>query len=284
MREKIIDKARKISGPKLSGPLEAAFGAVFEAGQAIKSLYGNEHQVKYKGEIDLVTEADYRSEEILKSALSGLGDAEVMAEESATNLSLREGLFWIVDPLDGTTNFAHGFPFFAPSVAYARVKEGRYHTIIGCIYIPILEEFFWAIRGKGSFLNLQPLHVSGEKSLSRALIATGFPYDVHEKPDEVIAALKAMIVKAQGIRRAGAAAIDLAYVACGRFEGFWEKKLKPWDTAAGILLVEEAGGRVTDFKGGEYNPFLPEIIASNGPIHNQMVEILRVFSCQHTST
>ena len=284
MKEKILDKARKISGPKLSGLVEAAFGAVFDAGKAIKSLYGNEHQVQYKGEIDLVTEADYRSEEILKGVLSGLGDAEVMAEESATNLSLRDGLFWIVDPLDGTTNFAHGFPFFAPSVAYAQVKDGRYQTIIGCIYIPILEEFFWAIRGKGSFLNLQPLHVSGEKELSRALIATGFPYDVHEKPDEVIAALKAMIVKAQGIRRAGAAAIDLAYVACGRFEGFWEKKLKPWDTAAGILLVEEAGGTVTDFKGERYNPFLPEIIASNGLIHSQMVEILRGFSCQHTST
>jgi len=284
MREKIVNKARQISGPKLSRLVETAFGTVFDAGQAIKELYGNEHLVKYKGEIDLVTEADYRSEEILKGALSGLGDAEVMAEESATNLSLRDGLFWIVDPLDGTTNFAHGFPFFAPSVAYAQVKEGRYQTIIGCIYIPILEEFFWAIRGKGSFLNLKSIRVSREKGLSRALIATGFPYDVHQKPDEVIAALRAMIVKAQGIRRAGAAAIDLAYVACGRFDGFWEKKLKPWDTAAGILLVEESGGKVTDFKGGEYNPFLPEITASNGLIHDQMVKILRGFSCQHTNT
>jgi len=150
-------------------------------------------------------------------------------------------------------------------------------VLFGCVYVPVLQEFFWAIKGNGSYLNLDRIRVSKEGRLSRSLLATGFPYDVHDHPDEVVAALKALLVRAQGLRRAGAAAIDLAYVACGRFDGFWEKKLKPWDTAAGQLLIEEAGGRVSDVKGHLYNPFVPEIIASNGLIHNEMVEILERF-------
>ena len=284
MIEDIRHIAMEVGGHELGTIVIKAIEAVYEAGNVIKSLYGLPHHVEFKGEIDLVTEADYKSEEILKKSLDGLGEGQIMAEESAQDLSLRDGTFWIVDPLDGTTNFAHGFPFFAPSVAYAEVKKGVYETRFGCIYIPILKELFWAVKDKGSYLNGEKIRVSEESTLSRSLVATGFPYDVHEYPDEVIDALKAMITRAQGIRRAGAAAIDLAYVACGRFDGFWEKKLKPWDTAAGILLVEEAGGKVSDYSGKGYNPFIPEIVASNGHIHREMITVLRNFSCQHTNT
>ncbi len=283
MIEAIIEKALNICEKDLGLVVKEALQAVFLAGNMIKDLYGLPHHVEFKGEIDLVTEADYKSEEILVDSLNGLGSGKIMAEESAGDLSLKDGVFWIVDPLDGTTNFAHGFPFFAPSVAYAKVENGYYETLFGIVYIPILRELFWSVKGKGCFLNLEKVGVSKEKALSRSLLATGFPYDIHQHHDDVIEAFKAMIVKAQGIRRAGAAAIDLAYVACGRFDGFWEKRLKPWDTAAGILLVEEAGGRVSGYSGQKYNPFLPEIVASNGFIHKAMVEILTDYSCQHTN-
>ncbi len=283
MKEKLLELAIKTAPEGLKEAVKKAMDATFEAAMAIKELYGKPHNIKYKGQIDLVTEADYRSEEILKGALSGVGDAEIMAEESSVGAELKNGRFWIIDPLDGTTNFAHSFPFFAPSVALSTVEDGKYQTQFGCIFIPLLNEFFWAIRNKGAFLNLEKIRVSEEKELRKSLLATGFPYDVYEKPDEVISIFKSMIIRAQGIRRAGAAAIDLAYVACGRFDGFWEMKLKPWDTAAGILLVEEAGGRVSDFNGGIYNPFMKEICASNSSIHNQMLEVLKEYSCQHTS-
>ncbi len=284
MIDRIIGKAASLCDPNMADVVKRAFSAVHKAGKAIRELYGKPHNVTFKGEIDLVTEADYKSEEILGKALDGLFDASLIAEESATDHSLRNGRFWIVDPLDGTTNFAHGFPFFAPSVALVNIRDGAYENILGCIYVPILKEFFWALKGCGSFLNLERLHVSEEKSLSKALVATGFPYDVHDHPEDVISAFRDVIVQAQGIRRAGAAAIDLAYVACGRFDAFWEKKLKPWDTAAGMLLVEEAGGLVTDFKGSAYNPFVPEIVASNRKVHNDMIHILRGYSCQPTNT
>ncbi len=284
MKEKIMGVASRILREESLAYdiLEIALGAILEAGNEIASLYEKPHDVNYKGEIDLVTEADYKSEEILKEALSGVANGELLAEESAESIELRDGTFWIVDPLDGTTNFAHGFPFFAPSVAFATIKNGKYETQIGCVYLPILKECFWAVKGKGAYLNDKRIYVSKVKRLKRALLATGFPYDVYERPDAVISALKDVIVKAQGIRRAGAAAIDLAYVSCGRFDGFWEMKLKPWDTAAGILLVEEAGGTVTDFTGGGYNPFLPEILSSNGFIHQELIEILRGYTCQPT--
>ncbi len=280
----LLEKVRNLSLDGYEGVVEKAFQGVYNAGEAIKDLYGKPHDVEFKGEIDLVTEADYKSEAILTETLKGLGGGELMAEESAKDLSVRDGKFWIVDPLDGTTNFAHGFPFFAPSVAFAQIEDGIYQTLFGAVFVPLLGEFFWAIKGKGAYLNLDRISVSKEKELSRSLLATGFPYDVHQHPDDVMAAMKSMIVKAQGIRRAGAAAIDLVYVACGRFEGFWEKKLKPWDTAAGILIVTEAGGRVSDYGGGDYNPFVPEIVASNSHIHSQMTDILGRYSCRHTGT
>ncbi len=262
--------------PELKKFMEVAGTAALKAGERLKELYDTPLKIRHKGDIDLVTEADVASEEIVvKICSEHLPEAKILAEESSANYgAFPQELTWIIDPLDGTTNFAHGFPWFCVSVALAH--KGR--ILAGAIYAPILEEFFCAISGNGAFLNGNPIQVSGEERLSQSLLATGFPYDVQQHPDPVIDALRAMIVKAQGIRRAGAAAMDLAYVACGRLDGFWEIKLKPWDTAAGQLLVEEAGGKVTDFKGGSYNPFVPEILASNGRIHQEMATLLTHYS------
>ena len=276
--EKILRMVGEISGEELREVAVKGTRAAAKAGLFILDRYEKPHEISYKGEIDLVTETDLEAERIIKEALADSQGAEIIAEESSLASSPGDGTFWIVDPLDGTTNFAHGFPFFAPSIAYCQIKAGRFQPLFGCVFVPCLGEFFWAVRGGGSFLNTRSIRVSEEQEISRALLATGFPYDVHQEPEDVISALKEMLTTAQGIRRAGAAAIDLAYVACGRFEGFWEKKLKPWDTAAGQLLVEEAGGMLTDFQGKSYDPFVLEVIASNGLVHDNMVTILERFS------
>jgi len=253
--------------------LNVAKEAALNAGKILKELYLKPHQITHKGEIDLVTEADVASEKKIKEILNGASIAPILAEESS-NLELHQDkTMWIVDPLDGTTNFAHGFPWFCVSIALWENNE----PIIGVIYLPIFDEFFVAAKGQGAFLNNKKIKVSDISSLDDALVATGFPYDVRRYPDKVMAALKDMIVKCQGIRRAGAAAIDMAYVACGRLDGFWEIKLKPWDTAAGLLLIKEAGGKVTDFSNNKYNPWIKEVLASNDKIHEEMVEVLKKF-------
>ncbi len=259
----------------LSQYLETAVTAALEAGKILRSLYERPHQITHKGTIDLVTEADIASEKkVLEICQAALPVAKILAEESTASYgSFPYDLVWIIDPLDGTTNFAHGFPWFCTSIALANRAE----LLIGVIYSPILDELFYGIRGEGAWLNDRPINVSRVKELSQALLATGFPYDVQENPDQVVAALKEMLVKAQGVRRAGAAALDLAYVACGRLDGFWEVKLKPWDTAAGQLILEEASGMISDFKGQKYDPFVPEILASNGLIHKEMAKILKSF-------
>ncbi len=256
--------------------LDMAVSAALSAGNILCQLYDNPHSVRFKGEIDLVTEADIASEKAILSMLEDKGpQIGVLAEESASQqVNSLTRLTWIIDPLDGTTNFAHGFPWFCVSIAL----WNKSHVELGVIYLPLQDELFYAVKGAGACLNNRQIRVSSTDTLDRSLLATGFPYDVREKPDQVISALKDMIVKAQGVRRAGAAALDLAYVAAGRLDGFWEIKLKPWDTAAGVLLVEEAGGQVTDFANGSYDPFLKEIIASNALIHSEMTSILESYS------
>ncbi len=256
---------------KLLGLADSATKAAMEAGAILRELYDKPHDVKFKGAIDLVTEADTAAEEKIIEVLSERHpEIQILAEESAPGQRVEVPKIWIVDPLDGTTNFAHGFPWFGVSIAY---QEGQ-EILIGIIYCPMQDELFCAVKNLGAWLNGKPITVSKEQSLSRSLLATGFPYDIQTDPDPVIKVLKRMLVNAQGIRRAGAAALDLAYVACGRLDGFWEVKLKPWDTAAGMLLVEEAGGKVTDFKGHDYSPFQKEIVATNGLIHKEMLKLL----------
>jgi myo-inositol-1(or 4)-monophosphatase len=181
---------------------------------------------------------------------------------------------WIIDPLDGTTNFAHNFPWFAVSIAL--YDKGESH--VGVIYNPMQKELFCATRAGGAWLNDRRLKVSEIFSLQNALVATGFPYDILERSDPVLAMLKAVLTHAQGVRRPGAATLDLAYLACGRFDAFWEVGLKPWDTAAGYLLVEEAGGILSNFNGSPFSPFIPELLASNGLLHKALTALLHGFS------
>ncbi len=275
---------------RLCGILETAGRAAIAAGEILRSLYATPLKIRHKGRIDLVTEADLAAEQsIMRILHESHPEIAVLTEESAAayqEISRNTGLvtpdtapddgpdhngpLWVIDPLDGTTNFAHSYPWFAVSIGY--MEEGR--CMAGVIYNPVLEEFFCAVTGGGAWLNGQPIQVSHVKTLDQALLATGFPYTIAQQTDEVMALLKKMLPRAQGVRRAGAAALDLAYVACGRLDGFWEINLKPWDTAAGIALLNEAGGRVTDFSGGEFSPFKPEILSSNGRLHAAMQEII----------
>lgn len=258
--------------PDLAAIVLAATNAALAAGALIRGLYEKPHQIRMKGEIDLVTEADLASEKIIISLLKkDFSAIPVLAEESSPAYDhVPAGPVWIIDPLDGTTNFAHGFPYFAVSIAYSVERV----SLAGVIYCPMQDELFLAWRGGGAWLNGRRLAVSGRERLVESLVATGFPYAIRENLADVLANLGKVLPRVRDIRRAGAAAVDLAYVACGRLDGFWERELKPWDTAAGYLLVEEAGGRVSDFGGGAWNPYRQEILASNSLLHKKLAELL----------
>lgn len=245
--------------------------AVLAAGQRILADFGAPRDVRRKGRIDLVTATDLAVEELLKDALARiLPEAAFLAEETAAATVL-SGPTWIIDPLDGTTNFAHGFPFVCTSVA---LYDGQ-TPLLGCVNAPILGQCFTAGQGLGAHLNDAPIRVSDTDTLEAALVATGFPYAIRENLDEIMADLRTMLATTQGIRRPGSAALDLAYVAAGRFDAFYELALNPWDVAAGVLLVTEAGGRV-----GGYRPDGPyllgnfRILASNGALHEAMLGAL----------
>jgi len=257
--------------------LSTALKAAGQAGRVLMDLYSQPHDIQYKGAIDLVTEADVASENAIKSVITAESPVDIMAEESASSTACPDGPVWIIDPLDGTTNYAHGFPFFCISICYyLGTAQGGHEPgpVAGAVYCPVLDEMFAALRGHGAWIDSTPMSTTTEQELNRGLMATGFPYTIREESQWVLQALQRVIVQAQGMRRAGAAALDLAWLAAGRVDGFWEAGLKPWDTAAGQLLVTEAGGTVTDFAGGAYNPFMNEILASNGPLHEKLVGVL----------
>ncbi len=248
-----------------------------EAGALLKSRFNDRHTIDFKGEIDIVTEADRLSEDLLVARISkAFPHHDIMAEESAAT---KRGAHsrWIIDPLDGTTNYAHGFPFFCVSLAL----EERGVVELGVIYNPIMDEIFVARRGQEATLNGLALKVSDTTSLGHSLLATGFPYDIRVNPDNNIAYFIEMALRARAIRRAGSAALDLAYVAAGRFDGFWELRLHPWDIAAGQLLVKEAGGLVTDSEGNESSLDAPVIVASNGKIHYEIIKVLKGTNPRH---
>lgn len=245
---------------------------VKEVGLFLKKAYFSSWEIYHKGTIDLVTSADIKTEEFIKEGINKITPGiPVIAEESFSGEKIFEyEYYWLVDPLDGTTNFVHRIPWFAVSIALMKEKE----PLLGIIYNPITEEFFYALKGKGAYLNDRPIKVSETEKLIDSLLCTGFPVSkILEKPDLFIPLFKEFMTKCQGVRRFGSAALDLAYVACGRYEGFWEPYLKPWDTAAGMLLVKEAGGEITDYFGNPYHPFLNTVVASNGKIHPQIIEI-----------
>jgi myo-inositol-1(or 4)-monophosphatase len=241
-----------------------------KSGALLKEKFSQTHKIQYKGEINLVTEADKMSEDLIIAAISQkFPDHGILSEESPAITGAGK-LRWIIDPLDGTTNYAHGYPVFCVSIALE--NEGT--IVLGVIYDPMREEMFVAVRGGGLYLNEKKLHVSDVSDLSRSMLVTGFPYDIRESKDNNLNFFNAMAIKVQAIRRAGSAALDLAYLAAGRFDGFWELKLNPWDTAAGCLMVEEAGGVVSDIAGSKWNLQSPSLLASNALIHEQMIKVL----------
>jgi myo-inositol-1(or 4)-monophosphatase len=242
-----------------------------KAGALLKEMFSQTHEIVYKGDINIVTEADKMSEKLIMDEIRRkFPEHGILSEESdavAGSVALR----WIVDPLDGTTNYAHGYPVFCVSIALE--KNGQ--VIVGVIYDPTRNDLFVAERGRGAYLNGKKISVSPLSDLSRALLATGFPYDIRESRENNLDYFTRMAKKAQAIRRAGSAALDLAYLAAGRFDGFWELKLKPWDAAAGCLMVQEAGGRISDLFGAPWHVEAPHLLASNGLLHQQMIEALR---------
>src|SRR5215472_7801468 len=250
--------------------LEFAIRLAQEAGNVLRDNYGRRITISNKGEIDLVTEVDIAAEKVIKDLISShYPKHQILAEESGAYETSSE-YRWIIDPLDGTTNYAHGLPIFCVSIALERAGE----IIIGVIYDPMRDELFVAERGAGATLNNRSMQTSETESLKKALLVTGFPYDVHTNKTNNVDNFANFLKNAQAVRRLGSAAIDLCYVACGRFDGFWEMKLSAWDMAAGALIVEEAGGQVTRFDGGKFDPFGKQICASNGIIHEEMVTIL----------
>ncbi|OGQ79186.1 MAG: inositol monophosphatase [Deltaproteobacteria bacterium RIFCSPLOWO2_12_FULL_60_19] len=253
--------------------LSVASQAARSAGALIRENWRQAKQVHYKSAINLVTTIDRRAEEMIVGLLlKNFPGHSVLAEEETSISGSEGGYRWIIDPLDGTTNFVHAYPQFGVSIGLEQAGE----IILGVVYDPLREEEFTAVKGQGARLNGQPVHTTEVAELNKALLATGFPYDHRENPDYYLRYFRAFMVRAQGIRRAGAAALDLCYLACGRIDGFWELKLHPWDTAAGSLIVREAGGTVTDFAGKPFSILGEETLASNGLIHAEMLDALKL--------
>lgn len=253
-----------------SGYLNAAVEAALAAGRLQRSRFASDFTIDLKGSKDLVTELDTASEAlIVRLLLKRFPGHGIIAEES--QYPPGDGVNnWIIDPIDGTTNFAHGYPWFCSSIAL----ESAGQLTVAVIYNPMTDELFTATRGMGAFLNGRQIHVSDRSPLASSLLATGFPYDCATDPENNFENFIRLQKAARGIRRAGAAALDLAYLAAGCLDGFWEVKLKPWDVAAGTLLVTEAGGKVTSFDGSGYEIRNHRILASNGMIHMEMQDIL----------
>lgn len=256
--------------------LDTAVELALHSGQLIKRIAKQPHSVTYKGAVDLVTEADVQSEALVIAGIKErFPDHGILAEEKGIEQGESDYL-WIIDPLDGTTNFAHGFPVYGVSIAL----EYQGEVIVGVVYDPNLDELFTAEKGKSAFLNGNPIRVSETHELDKSLLATGFPYYFRDDPDLIVQLFTGFSLNAQGIRRAGAATIDLISLACGRFDGFWEFGLKPWDMAAGSLIATEAGATLTGLQGEFFDIRVPEIVASNGVIHDQMLAIIQDFSEQ----
>jgi len=254
--------------------LNIAIEAAREAGKFLKYHMGKVQEVKQKGahSINLVTEIDRLSEEkIIGKIKQHFPTHDILAEESGTAHGKTSSFKWIIDPLDGTTNYTHSYPVYAVSIALAQDDD----LVLGVIYDPNFDELFTAERGNGTYLNGKRLHATKTDALINSLLATGFPYNVRENPDHAIEHFDNFLMEVQGIRRLGSAALDLAYVAAGRLDGFWEVQLNPWDLAAGVLLIREAGGKVTDFDGNPFRISQKRVLASNGCIHDEMMRVLK---------
>lgn len=243
-----------------------------EAGTYLHESLGKVRSIERKSgqETNLVTEVDRASEALIKERIrSKYPGHAVLGEESGGSLEGAETV-WIIDPLDGTTNFTHGLPIFCVSIGV----QHRGELVAGVVYDPNQEELFSAERGSGAFLNGQRLKISAEASLANSLLVTGFPYDIKDNPFNAVEHFATFLKRSQAVRRLGSAALDLCYVAAGRFDGFWEVSLNSWDMAAGMLAVREAGGRVTDFRGREMQVSGVDLLATNGKVHQEMMDVL----------
>jgi len=256
--------------------LDDAVEAAKIGGKVLKEYWGKVSDIRVKSAVgDLVTEADQCSEDaILAFIKERYPDHEILSEEAGVHKTESSEYIWHIDPLDGTTNYTHSYPFVAVSIALLHHRK----PIIGVVYNPILEEIFCGEIGKGATFNDEPLAVSKTSSLQDSLLATGFAYDRHENPDNNYLEFCRLTQLTHGVRRAGSAALDLAYVAAGKLDGFWESGLQPWDMSAGYVLIKEAGGKVTGYEGKPFDPYRPRIIAGNPKVHsllNQEIEEIR---------
>jgi len=251
--------------------LNFAIQTAHDAGMLLLENFGRKITVSKKGDINLVTEADLASEALIVECIrSYYPKHAILAEESGMTEVAGSEYKWIIDPLDGTTNYAHGYPCFAVNIALEHNGE----VVVGVTYDPTRDEMFAAERGQGANLNGRKIRVSETEDLKDALLITGFPYDFAQRPN-FMHHFTQFILGARGVRRDGSAALDMAYLACGRFDGFWEEGLNPWDMAAGKLLIEEAGGVLTAYDGSAFDIYTPPLCASNGLIHEEMLKILK---------
>lgn len=252
--------------------LEIAKNAAYEAGEIQLSYLGKAKEISYKSCLsDLVTAADQQSEEKIISIIkANYPDHCILGEETGTHCDTNSEYLWVIDPLDGTTNFAHNFPHFAVSIGL--VKKDK--LIMGIVYDPAKNELFWASEGNGAYLNSKEIKVSEVNKLEKALLATGFAQMKKEALEDNLDHFRNFMLKSQAVRRPGAAALDICYVACGRLDGFWELKLNPWDVAAGACIAKEAGARITNFYSDDFDIYTKHILVSNNLLHHQMKEII----------
>ncbi|OIO75405.1 MAG: hypothetical protein AUJ85_03165 [Elusimicrobia bacterium CG1_02_37_114] len=250
---------------------KAAIETAVRAGEFIKSRLGKVRELSFKTVRNIVTDVDKKSEKLIINRLRRkFPDYSILGEEGG-NRESKSVYKWVIDPIDGTTNFAHNLPLFCVSIAL----EYKGEPVLGVVYEPIRRELFYAEKNKGAYLNNKRIYVSKTNKLSESLVATGSAYVLRETKCNNVDHYVDFIIFAQGLRRFGSAALDMCYVACGRLDGFWEADLHPWDTAAGYVIVKEAGGRVTDFSGNKYSHYEKETLASNGKIHRQMLNVLK---------
>jgi len=267
MNKNLIAKETPIDLNKI---YQVALCAAYHSGQILSQYYGQLKHVEKKGAIDLVTEADLASEKAVKKIIQDqYPEHGIIAEESGIQTT-QTPYEWIIDPLDGTTNYAHQIPVFAVSIAFVVDKR----PVVGIVFNPVSQDLFTAIKGQGAYYNRQSIRVSQAEKLSESVLVTGFPYNLNEIIESLMIRFSNCLQAAQAVRRLGAAALDLCFVASGKFEGFWEQNLKPWDTAAGMLIAQEAGAHITNFSNEAYHYEMPEIVATNGFIHQDLLRCL----------
>lgn len=250
---------------------QTLLAAAKAGGDVMMSYFHGSFKISNKeGLNNLVTEADYAAEKAIFETIRAQFPDHFLLSEEAGEVETSSNYKWIIDPIDGTINFAHGIPICCVSIGLE--KDGQ--IIMGTVYSPALNEWYVAEKGKGATLNDKPIHVSSKDNIEHACLVTGFPYTYLDEPNGPLQCFERFIRKGVPVRRLGSAALDLCWVAAGRFDGFYEHKLNAWDSAAGFLMVEEAGGKVTDFTGGIYSPYQPHIIATNGIIHDDLVKVV----------